>query len=469
MRSNSRAIAKLKKKYSKWPPKQGILNLRAFTIKHLPGSLIFWVLRKFVIKNDYHLKRESKKFFDLSIRAYGVRHHRKCDRFLIIALNMLGSIPKEFMNLLRDAVLSTLDNPKSRDANSNRVLLATKNLDQLRFDATGWYQLSRGLFCFGYFRAAWVARENSLDLSIAEGTRLGSSATAVSRAVEAHLERFELDSVERVLSETKLLGPKALNSYREYLEWLKASFSLKTVDKAGKDGKSEQLFSELVSGKIVALVGPGHPRGEYGDEIDSTDTVARVKFVGVENLPAQKFHGSRCNLAYQPALSVLAEYEELGVNIDYYENIDLFVSTSELSEFCAKPIFNIDTSIPMYRTTAVSGIVLLCQLIRASPKALVVYGYDFRADRKQYSNAARDFYKHNGSLIGNPYHGFDSEDLPAWIIACDFGEHDFVSNFCFAQNLYKVGLFDIEPYGKSILELTPYQYVELLEDMLGAW
>ena len=53
--------------------------------------------------------------------------------------------------------------------------------------------------------------------------------------------------------------------------------------------------------------------------------------------------------------------------------------------------------------------------------------------------------------------------------ARDFSEHDPVSNFCFAQNLYKAGLFQIEPYGASILALTPYQYVERLEEMLGDW
>jgi hypothetical protein len=47
--------------------------------------------------------------------------------------------------------------------------------------------------------------------------------------------------------------------------------------------------------------------------------------------------------------------------------------------------------------------------------------------------------------------------------------HDPVSNFCFAQNLYKAGLFEIEPFGASILALTPYQYVERLEEMLGDW
>ena len=135
------------------------------------------------------------------------------------------------------------------------------------------------------------------------------------------------------------------------------------------------------------------------------------------------------------------------------------VSSSALSQFRAIPILNIESTIPMYRTTPVSGIIILYQLIKASPKKLMVYGYDFRADRKQYSNAARDFYKDNGPLIWHPYPGFDFEDLPQWIIASDFGEHDMVSNFCFAQNLYKAGLFYIEPYGKSILELTPYQYV----------
>ncbi len=112
---------------------------------------------------------------------------------------------------------------------------------------------------------------------------------------------------------------------------------------------------------------------------------------------------------------------------------------------------------------------MLYQLIRFCPSSVKVYGFDFRSSRKQYSDSARDFYKDHGPLLGNPYPGFDSENLPAWIVALDFSEHDFVSNFCFAQNLYKAGLFDIEPYGKSILELTPYQYVERLEEMLGDW
>ena len=71
--------------------------------------------------------------------------------------------------------------------------------------------------------------------------------------------------------------------------------------------------------------------------------------------------------------------------------------------------------------------------------------------------------------MGDGYLFGTKADYPKVEITSSFGAHDPVSNFCFAQNLYKAGLFDIEPYGKSILELTPYQYVERLEEMLGDW
>jgi len=349
------------------------------------------------------------------------------------------------------------------------VLVATKQLAPIIFDATGWYQLSRGLFSLGYFRAAWVARENSLDLSIVEGLKSNSSSTLVKHAVEASLERLDFESAGSILKATSKLGPEALVSYGKFVGFLEGSNTNKLDYELNCSSVAELLFRDLVTDKKVALVGSGHPRGEYGDEIDSSESVARVKFVGVENLPDPKFHGVRCNIVYQAALNVLSEYSKAGVNINFYENIDIFVSDSTFSCFGDKPVKNIGLHTHMYRTTAISGLVMLYQLICAFPKAIKIYGYDFRVDRKQYSNAARDFYKDNGSILGHPYPGFDTEDMPSWIIAYDFTSHDFVSNFCFAQNLYKAGLFDIEPYGKSILELTPYQYVERLEEMLGDW
>jgi hypothetical protein len=347
-------------------------------------------------------------------------------------------------------------------------MAATKQIELKVFDATGWYQLSRGLFSLGYFRAAWVARENSLDLSISEGLNSISSPTTFLRAAEAHLERQNFNFVKDLLTVDRGLSPKSLNSLSQLLQLLQG---IHTVDIFGAPISSSQLdlFREFVADKNVVLVGPGHPRGEFGFQIDSADTVARVKFVGEENLPDPILHGARCNIAYQGALDSLHEFVRLGMQIQFYKNIDFFVSDSKLSEFCDKPVVNLETSIPIYRTSAISGVIFLYQLLGALPKSLKIYGYDFRVDHIQYNKASSDFYKHNAALLGHPYPGFDTEKLPSHIIAYDFSEHDFVSNFCFAQNLYKAGLFDIEPYGKSILELTPYQYVERLEEMLGDW
>jgi hypothetical protein len=81
----------------------------------------------------------------------------------------------------------------------------------------------------------------------------------------------------------------------------------------------------------------------------------------------------------------------------------------------------------------------------------------------------KSFYEEAAWKMGDGYLFGTKADYPKVHITSSFGGHDPVSNFCFAQNLYKAGLFDIEPYGKSILELTPYQYVERLEEMLGDW
>ena len=80
-----------------------------------------------------------------------------------------------------------------------------------------------------------------------------------------------------------------------------------------------------------------------------------------------------------------------------------------------------------------------------------------------------DFYRAKGTVLGVVWMNGVVGDVPKFEIGQSFSAHDPVSNFCFAQNLYEAGMFEIEPYGASILALTPYQYVERLEEMLGDW
>ena len=190
MKPDTRELRKLKRKYSKNPDDRGVGLVKRLLLSYSPGWLVVWVLRKYFVKSDYKAARESIKFFQLSNRAYGAGTRLRAERLLLIALRLLGDrLPQSYISLLRSAVPRTLKDPTTRNSLSNSILSATKEVPVEIFDASSWYQLSRGLFSLGYFRSAWVARENSLDLSISESLASDASATTLQRGIEAHLER----------------------------------------------------------------------------------------------------------------------------------------------------------------------------------------------------------------------------------------------------------------------------------------
>ena len=470
MNNNTKAIAKHKKKFDKYPPKRRFRDFKSEILNYLPASVTVWILKKFLIKSDYRLKRESKKFFALCNRAYDKHETRKTDRFLLIALALLDlNSSDSYLILFRESVASTFTDPKNRRNQSQRLLSATKNIDVSMFDATSWYQLSRGLFYLGFFRAAWVARENSLDLSITEGSKSSSSPTAVSRAVEAHLERRHLDSVRKILSETSVLGTKVIDTFREAQGFFEGTVVARSAKHTSDAGGTRQQFYELVNGKTVVLIGPGSAHGEYGVEIDSADIVARIKYPGAEYLLDEKLFGKRCDISQYPGLGPLRELAAIS-SYGYFDDLQLIVAGGTDSRSVRNtPVFCEDQELPMYRTTVTSGLRLLISLIRRNPSSLKIYGFNFYSEREPYNAGMKSFYEQDAWKMGVGFLSGTRSDYPKVEITSSFGAHDPVSNFCFAQNLYRAGLFDIEPYGKSILELTPYQYVERLEEMLGDW
>ena len=109
------------------------------------------------------------------------------------------------------------------------------------------------------------------------------------------------------------------------------------------------------------------------------------------------------------------------------------------------------------------------QILRHSPLRLKNFGFDFYTTLKPYSDEFTSFYENSSWRLGHANDFIQRGEHIRSMRGKDFCEHDPVSNFCFAQNLYQAGMFEIEPYGASILALTPYQYVERLEEMLGDW
>ena len=451
----------------------GLARVKTFVLENSRAWLVVSLMRRFVTKSDYKSKRESITFFQRANVAYGAKRQSRSARLLRVAFGLLGDeFPTSYARLIIGATNQTQLDASRRGALSSEILDATKSLAVNITDATGWYQLSRGLFSAGYFRAAWVARENSIELSIREGEVSGAGANAVGRAIQAHLERRNFAEVEQLLQKSADdIKPNSLRDIRDYLDMMQNKYVMPPLDPASPDFDAEKLFSELITGKSVALVGPGSPSGHYGDEIDSADTVVRIKYVGREHLPPQEFHGHRCDISQYNLLDPLISLAEGGHPQDFILDLKLVLSSgfSIQRNLQDRPITSLTSSSPTYRTTSTSGIRNLYQLLRSKPKALKVFGYDFYSKIEQYGEEMLDFYNQKGIILGDPFLFESFAIIPCYEIAQSFSAHDPVSNFCFAQNLYKAGMFEIEPFGSSILALTPYQYVERLEDMLGDW
>ena len=223
----------------------------------------------------------------------------------------------------------------------------------------------------------------------------------------------------------------------------------------------------------MALVGTGSPSGHHGDEIDSTDTIVRVKFIDDALLPANNAHGRRTDIAYiggENAIMAVKAQQFADSDSVVIEKLKLVISTrTSINKIGKTLVYAFEPGEVLDRTTAVSGMRSIAKILRMSPSGVSVYGFDFLVSTKPYSVEYTNFYEYSSWRLGHSNDFVQGGAYTRSVRAKDFSVHDFVSNFCFAQNLYKAGLFEIEPYGASILALTPYQYVERLEEMLGDW
>jgi hypothetical protein len=392
-----------------------------------------------------------------------------------VAFGLLGDeFSRDYSRLIIGATNQTQLDASRRSALSGEILDATKALPIDGTDATGWYQLSRGLFSVGYFRAAWVARENSIELSIREGEAVGAGATAVGRAIQAHLERRNFADVEALLAKSAgQIKDSRLRDIRDYLDMMQNKYVMQPLDPNSPSFEAEKLFSELITGKSVALVGPGSPSGHYGNEIDSADTVVRVKFIDDALLPADNAHGRRTDVAYiggGNAIMAVKAQQLADADSVITEKLKLIISTkTSINKLGKTLVYVFQPCEVLYRTTSISGMRTVSEILKKRPSAAAVFGFDFLASTQPYSNEYVRLYENSSWRLGHANDFIQGSEYVRSVRANDFSVHDFVSNFCFAQNLYKAGLFEIEPYGASILALTPYQYVERLEEMLGDW
>jgi hypothetical protein len=173
---------------------------------------------------------------------------------------------------------------------------------------------------------------------------------------------------------------------------------------------TDQLFSNLIIGKNIALVAPGVIKTDSGAEIDTHDTVVRIKFNGKSAMPAAKFVGTRCDItSHNSDLLTIASRDQVTSTALLTDTDDLKLFIAKKGDFKsigALPVRSMKAWAPTFLTTGTSGTLILFDLLTASPKKLKLFGFDFYSNRNIYNNAILMHYRGSATPDGESTKAF---------------------------------------------------------------
>jgi hypothetical protein len=222
--------------------------------------------------------------------------------------------------------------------------------------------------------------------------------------------------------------------------------------------KSKDLdFYKYISGKTVAIVGPGIPIDQPGEEIDSYDIVVRTNYRDKSNYPIEKF-GKRTDVSYYNhyrITSFLSEVIKASSEIiwtilknDSAKNI---LDTGITGNFSYNSR-SMDTVIPLFflDSQPMSIPNVLEDIIRFNPLSVKLFCVNFYNSKSNYS----DHYKKT-----IPY------DMGVQIK--DIRIHEPFANFSFVKGYYERNLIDVDNLTKETLELSVEEYAANLHNIFG--
>ena len=471
----SEKVSKIKSDYST------DARLKRWIFLLLPTKLSVVLFRKFVDKNRERNSIEAAKFLVDTNNIYPTRFYLLLGKFLRFSL-ALGDVklPKSYVSEIIKSLQETRRNPSKRKNACEQIVSATSELRPHQTSAHGWKLVSLALSGLGLIRAGTIARNYCLAAALSEVSSGNASNRTRNLAIKGLLESRRFDEA-RHLIESPSPSIEAFTSdeiYSDYLALLNQRRAEVRIESPVVESEVEKLFSSLVNKKSVALVAPGVIDKEYGQEIDSHDTVFRVKFNGRSAMPEEKYVGRRCDItSHNSDLLTLAKLDKKTENRLTLEAPDLKLLVSKRDDTIAlgsTPVKQMRSWPPTFLTTGTSGTLALFEILRQSPKKVKMYGFDFYSIRQQYNTELLQIYQSREFTKATQLHkdefNFEVSQLGSAKIALALVSHDLKSDFLLVKNLYELsGLIDGTPEVLEILNLTADEYDARLEEMLGDW
>jgi hypothetical protein len=439
-----------------------------------------FLFRKLVDEDRERNTIEAAKFLVDANNIYPTRFYFLIGKFLRFSLALGGvKLPKPYVSEIINLLKETRRDPSRRRAACNQILSATSKLSPKQTSANGWKLVSLALSGLGFIRAGTIARNFCLAAALSEVSSGNATNRTTNLAIKGLLESRRFDEARLFIEShtSRNDASTADETYSDYLALLMQRRPEIRFQSPVVESEVEKLFSSLVTGKSIALVAPGVIENEYGQEIDSHDTVFRVKFNGRSAMLDEEFVGRRCDItSHNSDLLTLAKLGKFDSNKSISEAPDLKLIIAKKGDFGmieGIPVKRMKGWSPTFLTTATSGTLLLFEALRASPKNLKLFGFDFYTNRQIYNKALMSAYKANPiATDGDDPRSFDWSDdifsIPR--IARSHISHDLKSDFLLVKNLYELsGLIDGTPEVLEVLNLSADEYDVRLEEVLGDW
>ena len=447
----------------------------------LPVNFSVGLMTKKLNNSSERCALEATKFLMDTNALYYSHFYFLLPKFLKFVFNF-GAInfPKKFLGNLIIALKTTRRHPEKRKEVCEQIYSETKELRYDEVSSSSWKLVSMALSGFGFIRAGSIARNNCLKSALAEINAGNASSRALHLAISGLLDsrRFN-EATKCILKNYSVL--KSDPRTQSYFYYLKLTGQFEhgfDIDNIQTEAFEDNLYSELIREKTVALVAPGFVGIEHGFDIDSHETVARVKHLGKESLQDPKFVGERCDINFlldQLAASAISDRQENPNSHKHLDSIRLVITRK--TRFNAanfppnRPLIQIA---PTFLTTATSGTMAIFDMLCQNPSKIKLFGFNFYIQRQQYNSAMLSLYDSEKFIKDNGLrkYEFDFRDTRrgSSIIASSRSNHDYLSDFLLIKNLYELsGLIDGTPEVLEILNLTADEYDLRLEEMLGDW
>jgi hypothetical protein len=319
----------------------------------------------------------------------------------------------------------------------------------------------------GLFEASGAARVLATESALARAHSDFVTGEEVLVALQAALDRYDLKSAqalrERLRSMAKKRPEVDLTCFDQYMGLLSGKHNRLAVTL--QDTESSRRWVELVSGRVVALVGPAPSGLHSGDEIDNQQTVARMNFRGAEKLPPAAETGRRTDISYYNGMDCRQIRTERNRSFFSELRMAIFKGSHHTGLAGTTPARVANRPDPILLTgNTLMGPIALFDLL-CGGAAVKLYNMNFFVSERPYFSEYRNWsVDAQGCVCERDSLGSTGVLLNRCL---SLANHEPLSQLHFVQNLWRAGRVSADAACTGVLRMSDADYLRALDTIYG--